>query len=164
MVFIFWSKPLFNEVNDLRAEKEAIESALANSRQLQSLLDENLYKYNSISEEDLARLNKIFGGQEESVELILEVGKLAEANDITLKRINVQNKSASNIPLSQTPSLRSIPIDMMFAGSYQSFISFLESLERSLKIIDISRLEFSAAGDGKSYDFILGGFVYGQFK
>lgn len=177
-VFWVWSKPYFGEIDLLRVEKKAIEESLANSRELQELRDGLLQKYNLISLENSSRLSKLLPTSAEITKLMVELENIAQATGVRIKRINaigIQQPSqptskagsvsfafqeqAENLLLAGVPPYQSAIVNMVFSTSYEGFRAFLEELQRSLRLMNVDDISFSAA-EANLYEFTIKAEIY----
>ncbi len=154
MIFVSWTKPIIDEVEILRAQDEAFNSSLASSKELMAERDEILSQYNSISQDDFGRMDKLLPPRMNAVNLMIEVDNLARTRGLLLKRIDVKKQEAEQkISFgSEKKYFEEIPVSMTLTGSYESFIAFLGQMEKSLSLVDIKELTFNA-GKINSYEF-----------
>jgi len=166
ILFFGWTMPIWNDIKELKAERSAYAKALISSRDLQDIRDRLLTQYNSISQEDLERLNVFLPTSVDAGGLITEFENRAQANGLTLKKISIQTqevtKTKSTTLKAPSESLfESAVVDLRVSGSYESFLSFLKDLEQSLRLIDVQQLSF-ISGTTDSYEFNIQGKVYYQ--
>ena len=60
LVGVFWSYPMWNEISVIKAKKEEIQSTLDRINALARKRDEIQEQYNSLSPDDLVKLNEFF--------------------------------------------------------------------------------------------------------
>ena len=154
MVFFSWTKPGFNEVRHLQKTAISFNEILGNSKQLQVTRDKMLSEYNSITPDDLKKLNKIIPSKMEAIKLIIEIESIAKNHGLLLKSIDVKedkkDKKASFGP--RKKDFGKVSMIMSVAGRYGSFVSFLEDLERNSSLIDVNKISFNSS-DTDSYEF-----------
>jgi len=162
--FLGLTKPLYNEIKDLNAQKSSFEEALANSRQIQETRDNLLSQYNKIPQENLTRLNKILPVKTESMKFILEMESIVQKNGMTLKNIDIKENEKGETSEkvnfgAETKSWETVPFSLKLSGSYKSFYSFLKDIEKNLRLTDINAITFSA-GEADFYEFNVEGVFY----
>ena len=165
VIFFVWFQPVFNEIKDLGAQKASFDEALFTSRQIQETRKGLLDQYNTISQENLDRLNKIFPSQPGSIKYILEIDNILRKNGMVLKSINIQEKAGGSQGVAfgvEKQPFEIFPISMKVTGSYKSFYSFLKDLANNLRLTDINTLEFSPGGTSDQYDFSISASIYWQ--
>ncbi|MEK7560064.1 MAG: hypothetical protein AAB522_02070 [Patescibacteria group bacterium] len=156
IALIFWAgKPLWEEIDILRAEKNSIAGTLSELRNLEEKRNNLLSIYNSISKSDLERLNYMLPLNSDTGSILVSLEKLSQNLGIRLKRAEfiTENKNTQSI---QAASSLFNTIDMSFiiSASYDSFKSFLDALERNLRIEDITNISFST-GQTNLYEFTI---------
>ncbi|MCX6731487.1 MAG: hypothetical protein NTX55_00655 [Candidatus Parcubacteria bacterium] len=164
--FFVLVQPLYNETKNLNAQKSSFEEALANSKQIQETRDSLLSQYNTISKENLDRLNKVLPSETESMKFILETESIVRKNGMLLKNIDIKEGggggSAENVNFgagAEAKLWKTIPFSLKLSGSYGSFYSFLKDMEKNLRLTDINAVTFSA-GETDFYEFNVEGTFY----
>lgn len=161
IIFFTWTQPYIKEIRDLRSQSNIINENLANLKELQSMRDEILSKYNSISQLDLDRLNKTLPSQANAIELIIEIENIAKGNGMSLKNIDAsvpEEKQSAQIT-DKTKIANTIPVTIRLTGPYSSFIAFLENLEKNLRLVDIEKITF-LSGDVDLYEYNITAVTY----
>lgn len=159
-VFLAFSDPLYNDVLQLRAQVASYNEALSNSKALENERDKLTAKYNSINPENLTKLQKFLPENIDNIRLILEIEQIATPYAMSLKDIKYNTTNTATAPtvlgfnqggmVSAKNSPKDYGIwDLEFStsGSYNNFLNFTKDLERNLRIVDISSIEF-ASGAG----------------
>lgn len=150
-LFFLQTKSYFGDINVLRAEKQKYEEVLANSRELQSLRDELLSRYNAIPQEDINKLNKILPFKADTGSLIVMIENRVKAHGLLLKRIDVgEGKQSTTADPSAIlgvppPLYKSMNLSFSISGPYASVLALFKDLEKSLRLIDINIIGFSSA-------------------
>ncbi len=165
MVFFVWARPDFAEVRHLQKREIAFNEILGNSEQLRTVRDKILSEYNSISQDDLDKLNKILPSKMEAIKLIIEIENIAKNHGLLLKNIDVKkNKEMSKSSFGpQKDDFGKVSMTMSVVGRYSSFVTFLEDLERNSSLIDINKITFNSS-DSNSYKFGIGATTYWEKK
>lgn len=155
-------KPLYGEVKELSAEKVSFEKALSDTRQIQESRDELLSKYNTVSQENIERLDKILPSQSGAMKFILEMESIAQKNGVIMKRIDIkeQEETAKKDNSGEMAKpWESVPFSAKLSGSYRSFYLFIKDLEKSLRLTDVNIVNFSS-GQTDFYEFVVDGSFY----
>lgn len=164
IVYFIFSKPLYNEVSTLKSDISVYKEALDNSRNLQEIRDNLLLSYRSINTEDLNKISHLLPDTVSSIELVLEIEKIASANGIFIKdvKFNEGEKEVSNNNdnVVNETVFNSLPygefdIDFTAEGDYFSFTNFLEGIEKNLRIVDVYAISFDSKVDPKENNNIL---------
>ncbi len=148
------------------ALNDQYKTAITNAQSLKSVRDSVQKDYNKISLEDRARLDRMIPSSVDNIHLIVDISKLANKNGFALRNIKadiiqssnqsgVQNNIAtqgSNQALLPDMSLANVKLSFDATVSYDRFIGFVQDLEKSLRIMDVTKLSIKATDSG-IYDF-----------
>ena len=154
MLFI---NPLYEEISSLRTERGSYDEALTNSKELEKERERLTQKYNTVSMENLERLTKLLPQNVDNIRLILEIEQIATPYGMTLRdvRYNAETPEgtggqALNAGIQGgyvqggSPDYGVWDLQFVTRGTYDNFVSFIKDLERNLRIVDISAVEFSS--------------------
>jgi len=144
--------------NPLIAERTELDAALDSAQKIQVVRETLQERYNAFRPDDLNRLSKMLPSHVDNVRLVIDINNMASAYGMVLKDIEIQQtvdnvKNAGGIIKGDGPE----HLDFRFAvsGSYQALKLFLADLGKSLRIVDITDMTFSAK-DTDVYDFTVG--------
>lgn len=145
-------KPLTIEIRSNITKKDKYENVLNRVKEIKEKRDAVLLDYNSISEEDIGRLEKIIPNELNSVNLANDLSSLGSKYGIILVDYKVE-ESASNgrdeIIVEKTEQYKTTKISYKFRGLYNDFVAFLSELESGLNLIDVIGLNIKQ-GSGDS--------------
>jgi hypothetical protein len=161
----------------VKSVNDSYASAIDNAQKLISVRDQVLKSYNDISADDRDRIDKMVPDTVDNIRLIIDLNSVALQHGFSLKNITAAAKSDSSgaSPSAQgapalapssaglspsaagslsiaTPTLDTVTVSFNVTAPYQQFISFMQDLEASLRIMDITHLTVSANDTG-TYDF-----------
>lgn len=157
-LFYVYVSPTYGEITALRVEKAEYDEALNNSQKVQDARDELLGKYNSFATADLKRLEKLLPNYVDNIRLIIEIDSVASRYNMILKDVQVSVPAApvgasgitSNVLLGEDVlPYGTTELSFSVLGPYETYRSFVKDLEKSLRIIDITGISFSADNDAK---------------
>lgn len=157
--FFMFTKPLYQDISLLRTDADSYNQALDNSKALENERDKLTSKYNTISKDDLDRLQKLLPDNIDNIRLILEIEKIASPYGMVLKDIkyNADTVASGNGGPVQGGAQQATPanyrvLDMEFSvtGTYNNFLNFAKDLENNLRIVDVSSVVFSSEVDPKT--------------
>jgi Tfp pilus assembly protein PilO len=155
------TKGVLAEANIVRDSNKEYITAIQNAKDLISLRDKVLADYNKLTPEDREKLDKIVPQNVDNIRLVIDLNSIALRHGFVLKGINASASSDSssqnqqNNPGqngSQGPKLNTVSVSFSLSAPYQQFISFLQDLESSLRILDVSNLSVTA-GENGIYDW-----------
>jgi len=144
-LFYTYIDPIYNNIQTLLQEEARFDEALNKSRELLALRDSLLAKRNAFSENDLERLNKLLPDHVDNVRLALDLDGIASNYNMRIKNITVSQSSSGQTGTigSSQKSHESIVLGFSVAATYEDLISFLRDLEKSLRIVDVTKLSFN---------------------
>jgi hypothetical protein len=153
--FLF-TKPLLGEIKQLKLEISTYNTALNNSGELIIARDSLLEVYNrGIKIEDKNKLDHLLPSSINSIELALEIGKIANLHgipihDISFDSIKIKNGDPSTneeiaIAEEGTENLpyNIFPMSFVVDGRYDTFLNFLKDLETNLRLVDVKSISFT---------------------
>ncbi|MDE2399600.1 MAG: hypothetical protein KGL67_01135 [Patescibacteria group bacterium] len=156
--FFVFTQPLYQDIAALRVDADSYNQALGNSKSLENERDKLTSKYNTFSQNDLDRLQKLLPDNIDNIRLILEIEKIAAPYGMVLKDIVYTADSQANATpaaataqggaaLTTTTATDFNTLNMSFSvmGTYNNFLNFTKDLESNLRIVDISSVTFSSA-------------------
>lgn len=161
VIFFVWTNPILKDIQDLKKQSDDFNSVLTSAKEIKSIKEDLVSKYNSVSQESLDKLNKLLPSKVDAIRIIINITDIINRHGLLLKNISsegVTNGKAASSD-SGTDSLQKIPITFTVQGSYKFFLSFLGDLERSLNIIDIGELNFLSSEEDL-YEFNVNAVTY----
>ena len=146
-IFAVFINPFYKqEIQPTRVQIAQLDEALNNAKRIQAERDALLEKFRTISDEDLERIKRLLPDNVDSVRLILEIDRIASQYGVIIKGIRVSDTSdegRGGLGPREKP-YGTIGLNLAFIGSYDSFRNLVFDLERSLRIVDITTLSFTA--------------------
>lgn len=160
-VFWFWTRPLLADIDGLKAEKDSYDQALSKSRELEELRNSILDKFNSISGEDRSRLFKMLPSESEVTKMLVQISDMADASGgVVLNFLDVQDSGSGVISTTKEQvGYQEMSITINTSSKYEDFLVFLSELQKSLRLIDVERIDFFA-GDENFYEFNISAVAY----
>ena len=164
---------------DFSKLREASQNATSVSSELDEL-DKNrndlLATINSVSKEDNTRIDESLPTSPRTGELLVFLENLSLKHGVTLRRVDltvppeekpVETKSSQPRPtgnvVKSIGGVKIFPITLELVATYDTFKTLLDDLERSLRIIDIQSVTFSAPSTlSDKMNFSLKGKTYYQ--
>ncbi len=161
--FTFTTKKI-EEAKAIKTVNETYQTALDNSAKLLKEIEKVSSDYNSISSQDREKLDKLLPGHVDNVRLIIDLkDDIAFRHGLTLEDISTsafdakaESSSSSRggtAEKNEDGELGVMTISFNVTTSYNTFLNFLNDLESSLRILDISHLTITANEGGGQYDF-----------
>ena len=156
LLFFFFTNPRFEGIKVLRAEEQVYDDALDRSKELISLRDALLSRYNAIPSDDLKKINSLIPDAVDSVRLIIEINAIAARHGLTLLdtavgQVDAGASDSRSVPGRLGPessSYGTASLSFEVVARYETFRSFIADLERNLRLIDIATITFGESSVG----------------
>lgn len=143
IAFFTFVDPMYKEIQVLSAESRQFDDALIRSKELQSVRDSLLSRYNTFSSEDLNRIEKLLPDNVDNVRLILDLDSIASQYGILIKDVSILEENAGTKEIVDVDNpLGKIRLSFKFTAPYAEFKQLIGDLEQSLRIVDIESLSF----------------------
>lgn len=165
-IYFTMTKNVWNEALQIKNINDQYASAIVNAEQLISVRDKVLRDYNSISQEDRARLDKMVPNTVDNIRLIIDLNNVAARHGFSLKNIQaIVNVEDTRLPppimnqernqeslMIANQVLDTVKVSFSVTAPYQQVVSFLQDLEADLRISDLTKLSVKVNENG-TYDF-----------
>lgn len=146
-VFFLFVKPEYAAIQGKRQELKSYQDTLDQVADLEKTIARLQGKADSIDPKDMEKLNKMLPDSISNVKLIIDISNIAESSNLEIKSIGLAQTDAkgdtSKSDKASTGSFDSVDISFNVDANYTTFKSFLSSLEKSLRIVDIVGVSFS---------------------
>ena len=147
---VFFTFPKYQEVIDIKSQIEAKRTVLQykEDRFLQlKNLEEKLEYY----KEPLEKLDSVLPKDPDLPDLFNFLEKAALENGLVLGKIS----SFTVLSPKTKEQLGQASVNFSLSGSYSSLKNFLDTLEKSARLITLESLSFSSPGEGETFNFDL---------
>lgn len=144
--------PSYKEVKTLLAQKSQYEDALQKASELKSKGQELLTKYNSISEDNIVKLEKLVPDKINTVKLVTDIDSIGGKHGITIRSVAVtepMSDQAQQIEESRPSPYQTTGITFSFSATYPKLVLFLKDIEKSLQVVDIKNITFLSSKESK---------------
>ena len=157
-------------LDSIQATNNQYLSAIDSAKKLIQLRDSVLQQYNSISAEDRARLDKIVPSNIDNIRLMIDIAGIASRHGITATALHTSADTSISGPTTATvatpplnpgmmgqegaatpsPSsgLSTVTVTFSVSTTYANFIAFLQDIERSLRVLDVTGITLSSSVNG----------------
>jgi len=152
--FFGYVDPTYVSIKELNVEKSDYTRALDNSKQLQAERDKFLEKYNAVAFADRDKLLKLLPDNIDNVRLIIDIDEMAREYGIPIGNFSANTSSEESAVIgANQAAYGTLTLSFSVTASYNTFLAFMRDLERSLRIIDITKISFAASETGQVYDY-----------
>lgn len=170
-LYFAYIDPMFTE--DI-AEKERVrdqyDTAIETTQRLAVVLGRHIDTYNSFSDDELDRLDRIVPEEIDPLRLIVDVDTVARALGVRVTQVDVQEVKektqdavGANAAFAESefqpvdfeeaildPKVMVTSLNFEVTTTYEKFLSLLQNLEQSLRIMDIVSIEIAAPEGGET--------------
>ncbi len=144
-----YSQPQYDEIKALQVKGAEYSKALDKAAELQKLKDNLLTRFNSFSQSDLDKLDKLLPDHVDNVRLVLDLDNLATQHRLSLENVAISDKSSgggssgsgNGAISSDVDKYQSLTMGFSVKGSYEDIKSFMKDMESSLRIVDLVSLK-----------------------
>ena len=142
--YYIYVKPWSMELKALVQKKEELNDVLLKAKDLKVKREDLQGSYDSISQENIDKLNKIIPIKFDSVLFANEISDIATKNKLKFSDYKVDETGGEDKQLSvpnnlQTPYKTTL-VNFKLDGQYQDFLAFLKTIESDLRLMDIVSL------------------------
>lgn len=156
-LFFGLTSPEWSTVQNKQAEKKGIDEALVSAQKVKKMQDSLLAQVHATDATTLERLNKLLpDGTPDNVQLIIDVNNIAlkYGPNMALRNIKVRidNGTATGKIGPNNKKYGTAVMNFSVTGPYTALKGFLNDLETSLRLIDVTGLSF-VASDKDTYEY-----------
>ena len=158
-LFVIYTDSAYQQTKSINAELAQYNTALDQSEQVLALRDQLLAKRNALPEDGISKLQLLLPDNVDNIRLIIDINDIAVRYHLQVEGISLggaQGASAKQIPGSAAPvstavgsansPIGSVTLGFSVTASYNDFRAFLQDLERSLRLVDVTNVSFTSAG------------------
>lgn len=148
--FITFIIPQYQEVKKTQSDIASYSKRLSTAQELQTSRDTLIAKYNGISKVDLDNIKVLLPDSVDNIRLIIQLDTLATKHGMSSLR-SISYDTTQKVDTSLRPDQTTTrPYGEFFisfdtSGRYQSFLSFIDELEKNLRLIDIVSVDFTVS-------------------
>lgn len=149
--YFLYLAPASAEVSVLMQKKDYLNQVMDKVQELNKKREEISTTYNSISEQDVERLGKIIPEKFDPVQMVNDLSSLSANHKLAFHDFKSAPVNTDDRPLNAnfqngTP-YRTTTVSFTLAGQYGDFLSFMKSIESSLRLFDVVSLVVEASSD-----------------
>lgn len=157
-LFYLHIDPAYKEVQVLMDQENQYQEALDKAAELAVVKDDMLSRYHNLSQDNLARVERIVPDRVNSVKLITDIDGVAAKYNIPVRSVEVTDETLdSGTEVTAAPSSRpyyTTNIKFEVSATYPDLVAFLTDLEKSLQLVDVNSVTFTTeAVTGNIYNY-----------
>lgn len=153
---LFYGKPAWFEFQSLRNDTAELQARSAELDGLKEDRNRLLDILNSVSKADLDKLNQALPKSQQTADLLVLMEALAEKHSMGLSSIVFTPPPAPGVGqpvlgsgaiVIEQSNVQEFPLSFAVSGSYENFKEYLKTIEKTLRIIDVQSISFTAPQD-----------------
>src|SRR3989344_2646659 len=150
--FFLYTKPAYDSTLVARETIAEYDRALQKAAELQQLKQNLLLRYNDFDSSQIDRLHKLLPDHVDNVRLVLDLDNLAQQYGLALENVVIDSVAAKEDGttvvggVSSRNDYDSLTMRFSTNGTYSNFVTFMEKLEKSLRVVDLVSLSLESAG------------------
>jgi Tfp pilus assembly protein PilO len=152
-MYYFYIVPIAGKVKLLAQKKNDYESVIQEAKDLSAKRDQILQDYNTISQEDMDKLNKALPDKFDSVIFINDLTNMASKRNLSFGGFTTTDNRSDNRQqdptLESTQTYRTTGASFKIEGKYADVLGFLNDIETSLRIIDVVGIDITLSDSTK---------------
>jgi Tfp pilus assembly protein PilO len=176
VIFFMYTKPLFVGIESIDAERGTYEQAIEKAEELSRQLTAKLTLKRSHDSADIERLDILVPAEIDEVKILADLNKLATDRNMLFGNVDVENDQAAGNSPNQSEEvehsqklaygdIENTSITFSLIGTYEQFKSFVADLERSLVLMEITKIGFEAGeGDLQQFEVTISAFALPSFE
>ena len=155
-LYFVYISPTWTGIAEQKIKRDEYLNVVSKSEELRAKRDEVLATYNSISESDIARLNKLVPAKFNDVLFLNDLNAMATRYSLAVSNVKIDvpkdnaNISNSSAPVVSVGTYKTITVTLSLKGDYAEFGRFLRELESSLQLMDVASLSVKSSGGSSS--------------
>lgn len=155
-LFFGYVDPTYTNIQKASLEKADYDKALENATVLQAERDKLLQKYNAMDKSDLDKLSKLLPDHIDNVRLIIDIDEMAKIYGMRIRNFTTNTDDKKDTIGTNNTPYGTLTLTFSTTASYNTFLAFMHDLERSLRVLDVTSVQFSASDTGSQlYDYTI---------
>jgi len=146
--FFWYIQPTYADIQSLQDQVENYDQTLSQVNELQAQLSEKLEKRDSLTSDQLSRLDRILPPTVDTVRFLIELDQTAAQHGMS-----VEDVSFSGAPEAfggsgggdDNASYNTLSASFSVSGSYTDIQDFLRDIERSSRLMDLANFSLETA-------------------
>lgn len=138
--------PTYSQISDLKSAVREREVVFQERKSTIEKIGKFISEYKKKASE-VTKLSSVIPAKKSEAELISTLEDISTKTGLQLSTMRITVEQGQN----NESQYKNMAIEVTFNGSYQSLVSFLEALEKNIRIIDVSTIQISSNQGVLSY-------------
>jgi Tfp pilus assembly protein PilO len=159
-LYFMYIGPTIVDISALSGKLSEYTTTLEKSKELRSRRDSILSAYNAIPADNLDRLEKVLPIEFNAVLLARDMSGIAAQSGIPLRGIKINSANKEEVPgaivlQANKDPYRTAEVSFSVSGSYDQFMRFLNTMETSLRLVDVTSVSVKGSEKASVYDYAI---------
>lgn len=142
-------------IKSLQAEDAQYQTALANTTKIAEKRQVLVSKKEALNPDDISKLTQLLPDSVDNIKLVVALNQIAQNHALTLKNIKVDTTPDQTMSSQDNSKYGTIRLSFVVTATYDNFRAFLDNLEKSLSLVEVTDLAVTGNDTGL-YDFSVG--------
>ena len=157
-LFALYTNGTYQRIKALQTQVAAFDTALTTANSLKAQRDTLLSKRNTFSAENVQKLEHILPDNVDNIRFIIDINSIAARHNLSLRNVSLgsisdsKNKRGALAVGASGDPVGSAEVSFSLSASYDNYLTFLQDIEHSLRIVDVGKISFKP-GQGEAYEF-----------
>ena len=157
-IFFGYIQPSYGTIQGMWAKQDSYNGAIDQVNTLKETIAQRQKTLSGFSADDLAKLNKFLPSSIDNVRLIIDINNIASNFGLAIKGITLDRPDTASAPVQTVANqngYNSVTVSFDVVATYSTFLSFIQGLEKSLRLVDIVSISFSptTGNSTATYDY-----------
>lgn len=160
-LFFSYIDPTYAVIKDLQVKNARLSDALDKSRELQEVRDSLRARYNTFNPDDIDRLGKLVPDNIDNIRLILDIDGIAQKHNLQVEDFEFSDDGQAGTNRQTAPEgigvnsgpFGTVTFQFRVSSEYETFRAFMDDLEKSLRIVDITELSLEPGEGDDGFTF-----------
>lgn len=163
--FFWYLQPTYAEIQTLQGQISSYDETLSQVDQLQTELNNQLEKRDSISNQQLQQLNRLLPETVDTVRFLIELDQIAaqhgmSVDDVSFSGAPTRFGGSGGNNSGAASGYNSLEASFSVSGSYTDVQNLMRDIERSSRLLDITNFSLTVPGDGGEESLRIGSNEY----
>ncbi len=161
-LFVVYINPTYQHTKELALQKQSYDGALDKLNELLKRRDDLLAERATFASQDVLKLEHVLPDNVDNIRLVIDINNIAARHSLVLTDVSlgtVSDGATARNAVAVGPSgsdLGSVEVGFAVKATYEEFVAFLQDVEHSLRIVDVSKISFIASPtDLNTYTFTI---------
>lgn len=152
--FFMYTNPEYQKLKEKIAQNQRIVEANSKATTLRAVRQRLSDDRNKISEADVDKIAKMLPDSVENVGLIIDIDNIASKYGMRIRNTKINDStSRANAVGPDARKFGAITLSFTVTSAYDNFLLFLQDLESSVRLVDVTGLTFVSTSQSGRYDF-----------